>query len=79
MITHRVHNVLTDACTLWVCTDLAVYFVLTMLRSGNFDYVASDYADKYPKVAALEKLVPEHPVYKAYSASKALLSRGARA
>jgi len=50
--------------------DLCVYFLLTMMRSGSFDHVDKDYVDTWPKVAALEKTVPEHPIYKAYSASK---------
>jgi len=52
--------------------DLCVYIgLLKMLRSGDFDHVEDTYMDKYPKLVALEKAVPEHPVYKAYSASKA--------
>jgi len=42
-----------------------------MLRSGSFDHVDKEFADTWPKVAALEKSVPESPVYKAYTASKA--------
>ena len=51
--------------------DLCFYFVLAMIRGGTFDHVDAAYADAWPKLAALEKTVPEHPVYKAYTASKA--------
>ena len=42
-----------------------------MIRSGGFDHIEKTYVDTWPKLAILEKTVPEHPVYKAYTASKA--------
>jgi len=43
------------------------YFLLEMLRSGSFDYVAADYCDAYPALAALEKAVADSPIIKEYS------------
>jgi hypothetical protein len=52
--------------------DLCCYFVLAMIRIGRcFDPIEKTYVDTWPKLANLEKTVPEHPVYKAYTASKA--------
>jgi len=51
--------------------DLCVYGLLSMIRSGMFDHVPSDYVDQWPKLAALEPAVKEHPIVKAYYASKA--------
>ena len=51
--------------------DLAVFFsVLKMLRDGDFDGVQADYIDAFPKLAALEKALPEHAVVKAWYATK---------
>ena len=51
--------------------DLAVFFsVLKMLRDGDFDGVQADYIDAFPKLAALEKALPEHDVIKAWYATK---------
>ena len=46
--------------------DLLLYALFHMLRTGNFTYVAADYLDKWPNLAALEKSVPEQPVVKAF-------------
>ena len=68
---------LEEAGSGWCCgsdltiADLVIYYILTMLRSGNFDHVDKNYADEWPKIAELEKKLPEHPVLKAYAASKA--------
>lgn len=45
--------------------DLCLHFyLLTMLRTGDFDYVPNTYTDQWPALAELEKKIPEHPVFK---------------
>jgi len=46
--------------------DVCAYFLLAMIRDGSFDHVPGTYTDAWPKLAALEKKVPEHPLVKAY-------------
>eukprot|EP00959_Pyramimonas_sp_CCMP1952_P128990 2697456-Pyramimonas_sp.AAC.2 len=46
--------------------DLVLYYLMKMIRDGMFDHVPKDYMDAWPKLAALEKAVPEHPLVKAY-------------
>jgi glutathione S-transferase len=43
--------------------DLALYFVVQMIRSGNFDHVASDYCDQWPELAEYEKKCLADPLF----------------
>ena len=43
--------------------DLTLYyFLLKMLRDEQFDFVACNYADDYPKLVALEEAVGQHAI-----------------
>uniref|UniRef100_A0A7S0MUJ1 Glutathione transferase n=1 Tax=Pyramimonas obovata TaxID=1411642 RepID=A0A7S0MUJ1_9CHLO len=46
--------------------DLVVYFLVKMIREGQFEHVPANYVDAWPQLAGLEKAVPEHPLVKAY-------------
>ena len=46
--------------------DLSVYYLLELIRCGEFDYVEPSYPDAWPALMALEKAVEESPVLKRY-------------
>ena len=57
-----------ESCTI---ADVCLYyFVMDMLRTGNFDYVAADYIDQWPQLTALESRIKAAPVIAEYEASK---------
>jgi glutathione S-transferase len=43
--------------------DLALYFIVKMIRSGDFDHVAADYCDQWPEVAEYEKKCLADPLF----------------
>lgn len=45
------------------------YFLFDMIKSGNFDYVAPDYVDTWPELAAHGAAVDGSEIVKAYVAS----------
>lgn len=51
--------------------DLAVDGVVSMITSGNFDYVDPSYADEWPALVAACALVKDSELVKSYAAAKA--------
>mmetsp|Transcript_65514 Transcript_65514/g.207109 ORF Transcript_65514/g.207109 Transcript_65514/m.207109 type:complete len:204 (+) Transcript_65514:215-826(+) len=50
--------------------DLAVDGVVSMITSGNFDYVDKSYADEWPALVAACALIKDSELFKSYAASR---------
>ncbi len=46
--------------------DLAIFTLVYGLRAGTFDYIATDYCERWPRIAAVYDAVKEHPLTKAH-------------
>jgi len=57
--------------TLTVADLVAKYFLLDMIKSGNFDHIAPEYVDQWPLLLEVDKAIGESVIIKAYEASKA--------
>jgi len=50
---------------------VAKYYLIDMIRTGDFDHVAPEYVDAWPLLLAHNAAVSEHSLVKAYAASTA--------
>eukprot|EP00941_MAST-03F_sp_MAST-3F-sp1_P003120 g3120.t1 len=57
-------------CDQLTMADLSLLMVTRMLRTGQFDYIQSDYTDGFPALAKVEKAIMEHDKVKAWFAKK---------
>lgn len=74
----RLSDCASESASEWIAgtadmsiADLAVWQLTSMLRSGDFSHIPSDYTDKWPLLVKIEKAVPEHAAFKAWQAVKA--------
>ena len=60
---------IAGGAALTVADLVLFYFLLDMLRRGQFDHVPAEYADDWPALAALEARIRAHPIIAAYKKS----------